>query len=93
MQMRMCMFCHNPPLFVVLLALIDIIEIWFIVSGVADGVGGWRNYGVDPSTFPRTLMSVCERLVVEGHFTPQAPGSIIAAGYDEMLERKIPAIG
>ncbi|XP_005102660.1 protein phosphatase PTC7 homolog [Aplysia californica] len=63
------------------------------VIGVADGVGGWRNYGVDPSTFPRTLMLACERMVREGHFAPQSPGNIIAAGYSEMLEQKVPTIG
>lgn len=63
------------------------------VIGVADGVGGWRNYGIDPSTFPRTLMLACERMVQEGRFAPHTPGNIIAAGYSEMLERKIPAIG
>ena len=27
--------------------------------GVADGVGGWRNQGVDPSLFSSTLMREC----------------------------------
>lgn len=61
--------------------------------GVADGVGGWRNYGIDPSTFPRTLMLVCERMVREGHFRPQSPANIIAAGYSEMLEQKVLTLG
>ncbi|KAF8767774.1 Protein phosphatase PTC7 like protein [Argiope bruennichi] len=34
------------------------------VLGVADGVGGWRNYGIDPSLFSYTLMETCERLLI-----------------------------
>ena len=31
------------------------------VLGVADGVGGWRAYGVDPGLFSLNLMKSCER--------------------------------
>ncbi|KAK3084741.1 hypothetical protein FSP39_018193 [Pinctada imbricata] len=62
------------------------------VIGVADGVGGWRNYGVDPSVFPRTLMDVCQRMVLEGRFNPSAPASMIADGYYELLQQKSPLI-
>ena len=58
------------------------------VIGVADGVGGWREYGIDPSQFPRTLMSICERLVKEGLFEPRKPKDIISKGYDEIQEYK-----
>ena len=40
------------------------------VIGVADGVGGWRQYGVDPGQFSSQLMYNCERLVKAGYFTP-----------------------
>ncbi|KAK0068898.1 Protein phosphatase PTC7 [Biomphalaria glabrata] len=63
------------------------------VLGVADGVGGWRNYGIDPSSFPRSLMMACERMVRTGHFVPQSPANIIAAGYSEMLEQKVLTLG
>ena len=63
------------------------------ILGVADGVGGWRNYGIDPSVFPRQLMATCERLVQEGHFRPQAPASIIAASYEELQQHKAPLMG
>ena len=63
------------------------------ISGVADGVGGWRNYGVDPSKFPQTLMTTCERMVSEGHFRPQCPASIISEGYYELLQQKTPLVG
>ncbi len=36
------------------------------VLGVADGVGGWRQYGVDPGQFSKQLMYNCERLVKAG---------------------------
>ncbi|KAL3857154.1 hypothetical protein ACJMK2_011849 [Sinanodonta woodiana] len=63
------------------------------VIGVADGVGGWRNYGIDPSAFPRSLMELCQRLVVENQFKPQTPASIIEDGYCELLQQKTPLIG
>jgi protein phosphatase PTC7 len=63
------------------------------VIGVADGVGGWRTYGVDPSLFPSTLMTTCERIVSRGHFQPQQPVGVIAASYYELLENKAPLIG
>jgi hypothetical protein len=37
---------------------------WF---GVADGVGGWRKHGVDPSEFSHALMTaVCEVARMDG---------------------------
>lgn len=63
------------------------------VLGVADGVGGWRSYGVDPSLFPKSLMSVCERLIREGRFIPQQPVSILSASYQEIQQDKVPLIG
>ncbi|KAJ3605698.1 hypothetical protein NHX12_027742 [Muraenolepis orangiensis] len=63
------------------------------VLGVADGVGGWRDYGVDPSQFSNTLMRTCERLVKEGRFTPSQPVGILTAGYYELLQNKEPLLG
>ncbi len=34
--------------------------------GVADGVGGWHDIGVDPSKFSSNLMRTCKRLVEQG---------------------------
>lgn len=62
-------------------------------SGVADGVGGWRDYGVDPSQFSATLMRTCERLVKEGRFTPSNPVGILTTGYYELLQNKVPLLG
>uniref|UniRef100_A0A3Q4G7R8 Protein phosphatase n=2 Tax=Pseudocrenilabrinae TaxID=318546 RepID=A0A3Q4G7R8_NEOBR len=63
------------------------------VLGVADGVGGWRDYGVDPSQFSATLMKTCERLVKEGRFTPSNPVGILTSGYYELLQNKVPLLG
>lgn len=63
------------------------------VLGVADGVGGWRSYGVDPSQVPISLMSTCERLVKEGRFTPSNPTELISASYEEILLNKQQFLG
>lgn len=60
---------------------------------MADGVGGWRDYGVDPSQFSATLMRTCERLVKEGRFTPTNPVGILTSGYYELLQNKVPLLG
>lgn len=65
----------------------------FVLTGVADGVGGWRDYGVDPSQFSATLMRTCERLVKEGRFTPSNPVGILTSGYYELLQNKVPLLG
>nr|CAB3265121.1 protein phosphatase PTC7 homolog [Phallusia mammillata] len=64
-------------------------EIW----GVADGVGGWRAYGVDPSLFSKKLMDACEMLVKTGRFLPEQPADLLASGYQELLEDKKPLVG
>ncbi len=48
------------------------------VIGVADGVGGWRAYGVDPGLFSVNLMKCCERLVVAGYFSSNKPAMLLA---------------
>lgn len=60
---------------------------------MADGVGGWRNYGIDPSAFSTSLMRVCERLVANGNFKPQSPANLIQDSYEEILANKYPLIG
>lgn len=63
------------------------------VLGVADGVGGWRNYGIDPSAFPRTLMETCERMVTEMRFCPTSPANLIKESYEEIIQQKLPLMG
>jgi len=36
-----------------------------IYTGVADGVGSWKEYGVDPREFSHSLMQECENLLRE----------------------------
>lgn len=67
--------------------------VFSFLLGVADGVGGWRDYGVDPSQFSGTLMRTCERLVKEGRFVPSNPVGILTAGYCELLQNKVPLLG
>ena len=47
------------------------------VIGVADGVGGWRDYGVDPGLFSNHLMRNCERLVKAGFFISSSPRALL----------------
>ena len=47
------------------------------VIGVADGVGGWRQYGVDPGLFSTHLMRSCERLVQAGFFMSNTPSLLL----------------
>ncbi|KAG5314905.1 PPTC7 phosphatase, partial [Pseudoatta argentina] len=63
------------------------------VIGVADGVGGWRHYGIDPGEFSNFLMRTCERLVSMGRFTPTEPAGLLARSYYELLENKQPILG
>lgn len=72
---------------------VDVTLVFCSLLGVADGVGGWRDYGVDPSQFSGTLMRTCERLVKEGRFVPSNPVGILTAGYCELLQNKVPLLG
>jgi hypothetical protein len=65
----------------------------FLFPGVADGVGGWRNYGIDAGEFSNFLMRTCERLVQSSNFNPQHPVELLAGSYYELLEHKKPILG
>ena len=56
--------------------------------GVADGVGGWRHYGIDSSLFSSALMESCRRFVMEGGLETPSPISVIKAGFQELTEHK-----
>lgn len=60
---------------------------------MADGVGGWRSYGIDPGEFSTFLMKTCERLVNCSNFNPQRPVNLLAYSYCELLEHKKPILG
>lgn len=69
------------------------ISFYSSISGVADGVGGWRSYGIDPGEFSSFLMRTCERLVGCSTFNPERPVSLLAYSYCELLEQKKPILG
>eukprot|EP00794_Sanderia_malayensis_P014413 gene14413-15919_t len=56
---------------------------------VADGVGGWRDYGIDASKFSTTLMRKCESFVKSGGLkcTPNAK-EVIKEGFRVLTEEK-----
>lgn len=63
------------------------------VLGVADGVGGWRQYGIDSSLFSSALMESCKRFVIEGGLETPSPINVIKAGFQELTEHKEPLFG
>ena len=65
----------------------------FLFTGVADGVGGWRSYGIDPGDFSAFLMKTCERLVQCANFNSTRPVNLLAYSYCELLEHKKPILG
>jgi len=58
------------------------------VLGIADGVGGWRSHGIDPSQFSMSLMEACKQLVKSGRFVTSRPGELLASGFKELVENK-----
>jgi protein phosphatase PTC7 len=72
----------------------------FVYLGVADGVGSWREYGVDPRDFSRKIMEECENILVEaaqdgksadGRAFRQviAPASLMAKAYERVKAENI----
>lgn len=70
-----------------------IIFMCLFILGVADGVGGWRAYGIDPGEFSLHLMKSCERLVNLGRFSPKNPSELLASSYYELLHNKKAILG
>ena len=82
-------------------------DAWFVASqksivvlGVADGVGGWREVGVDPSKFSSSLMKTCKRFVEqnpdsfdENIVNRKTPIEILSQSYNTLLENKNNLIG
>lgn len=67
--------------------------------GVADGVGSWRGYGVDPREFSHKLMEECENVLLEAcHKAPRegkrskrvvAPSDILEQAYERVKKENI----
>lgn len=70
-----------------------ILTLLYNLVGVADGVGGWRRYGIDPGEFSSFLMRTCDRLVKAGKFNCTDPSNLLARSYYELLENKQPILG
>lgn len=51
---------------------------------MADGVGGWRKYGIDPSEFSSHLMKHCESIIQSGEFQPNRPDLIIGKAFEKL---------
>ncbi|CAF1088207.1 unnamed protein product [Rotaria sordida] len=63
--------------------------------GVADGVGGWREHGIDPSLFSRSLMDACKSLIDNKliDLNPSTLKELLSKGYKQLLEDKQCIIG
>jgi len=73
---------------------------WFVsstplaeVMGVADGVGGWRDLGVDAGRFAKELMSCCSGQTQSSGFDGRNPRDLLIAGYQELTHRENPVVG
>ncbi len=68
---------------------------FFENSGVADGVGGWREYGIDPSLFSSSLMEACKSLIDNKliDLNPLTLKELLSRGYKQLLEDKQCIIG
>ena len=60
-------------------------------AGVADGVGGWRDKGVDPSQFTQLLMLGCADELQKGR--QQDPSIILEEAHRSVLQSKDVAVG
>lgn len=73
---------------------------WFVSStplaevlGVADGVGGWREMGVDAGRFATELMACCSGQAQRPGFDGRSPRELLIAGYQELRRREQPVVG
>jgi len=71
----------------------------FTYFGVADGVGSWREYNVDPRDFSRRLMEECQNILVEASQNGVAdgikfrqviaPATLMAQAYERVKSENI----
>ena len=65
---------------------------FFVV--VADGVGGWRDYGVDPGDFSYSLLRSLDHITqVAKNWHPHNPIALLAAAFRELVHSKRPITG
>jgi len=72
-----------------------IIKFLLLNPGVADGVGGWREHGIDPSLFSSSLMDACKSLIDNKllDLNPLTLKELLSKGYKQLLEDKQCIIG
>lgn len=66
------------------------------VLGVADGVGGWREMGIDPSKFSSSLMKQCKRIVEQENdifsqsenISERTPLEVLVQSYNCLVDSK-----
>lgn len=70
----------------------------FIYFGVADGVGSWREYDVDPRLFSHKLMAECENVLREASCSKKggekfrrmiAPAQVLSQAYERVKKDNI----
>ena len=73
----------------------DIHFLFLVNVGVADGVGGWREHGIDPSLFSSSLMDACKSLIDNKllDLNPTTLKELLSKGYKQLLEDKQCIIG
>ena len=61
--------------------------------GVADGVGSWAQYGVDPSAFSRRLVEAAKRRLLEASVVPDAvpptPLQLMKLAWEDVREEEV----
>jgi protein phosphatase PTC7 len=78
----------------------DAFFIWehqeYVVLGIADGVGGWNDVGIDPSLFAWELMHNCKQIAQEmsenieqGNEFNLHPKHILSMGFERVLRQSI----
>jgi len=60
-----------------------------IYAGVADGVGSWREYDVDPREFSHALMQECENVLREADVAANPRTKVPKGGSDDEMFRRI----
>ncbi|XP_001358172.3 protein phosphatase PTC7 homolog fig [Drosophila pseudoobscura] len=63
------------------------------VMGVADGVGGWRDRGIDAGRFSRDLMQRCFVHAQKPTFDGRNPRQLLSECYGEMKRKWKPILG
>ena len=66
----------------------QVIELVYFFSdtGVADGVGGWSSYGVDPSKFSWGLMELCQKTCAASQ--PLKPKDVLKIAFEELVRSR-----